>query len=102
MTEWRLQVESEQKRKAEGKKAREDKDKVQETLYAAFEKHQYYAIRDLERITKQPIVSYTITLVSLLNANRYNMCIIPKIDMSNNCCIICVLSFMYSRIWKKS
>jgi len=51
------QIEFEQKRKAEGKKSREDKDKVTEILFAAFEKHQYYNIKALERITKQPIVS---------------------------------------------
>ncbi|RWS02393.1 transcription initiation factor IIF: small subunit-like protein [Dinothrombium tinctorium] len=48
-------IEFEQRRKAEGKKSREDKDKVMDVLFAAFEKHQYYNIKDLERITKQPI-----------------------------------------------
>ncbi|RWS24700.1 transcription initiation factor IIF: small subunit-like protein [Leptotrombidium deliense] len=48
-------IEFEQKRKSEGKKSREDKDKVMDTLFAAFEKHQYYNIKDLERITRQPI-----------------------------------------------
>lgn len=51
------EVEFEQKKKAEGKKARDDKDKVSEVLFSAFEKHQYYALRDLVRITKQPTVS---------------------------------------------
>lgn len=51
------QIEFEQKRKAEGKKSREDKEKVTEILFAAFEKHQYYNIKSLEKITKQPIVS---------------------------------------------
>jgi len=48
-------IEYEEKKKAEGKKAREDKDKVLEMLFAAFEKHQYYNVKDLVRITNQPI-----------------------------------------------
>lgn len=35
---------------------RDDKDVVLNTLFSAFEKHQYYNIKDLERITKQPVV----------------------------------------------
>ena len=50
-------AEFEQKRKAEGKKARDDKDKVSGVLFAAFEKHQYYQLKDLVKITNQPIVS---------------------------------------------
>ena len=45
-----------ERRKAEGKKARDDKDKVMEMLFAAFEKHQYYNIKDLQKLTRQPIV----------------------------------------------
>jgi hypothetical protein len=52
------QIEYEEKKKAEGKKARDDKDSVLEMLFAAFEKHQYYNIRDLVKITRQPIVSF--------------------------------------------
>lgn len=48
-------IEIEPKRKAEPKKSREDKDKVTEMLFAAFEKHQYYLVKDLEKITNQPI-----------------------------------------------
>jgi len=51
------QIEYEERKKAEGKKARDDKDKVLEMLFAAFEKHQYYNVKDLVRITNQPIVS---------------------------------------------
>jgi len=54
----RLQIEYEEKKKAEGKKARDDKDSVLEMLFAAFEKHQYYNIRDLVKITRQPIVRF--------------------------------------------
>ncbi|KAE8742095.1 hypothetical protein FOCC_FOCC012369 [Frankliniella occidentalis] len=48
-------IEYEEKKKAEGKKARDDKDSVIEMLFAAFEKHQYYNIKDLVRITRQPV-----------------------------------------------
>lgn len=48
-------IEFEQMKKAEGKKSREDKDKVLDMLFAAFEKHQYYNIKDLVQITRQPI-----------------------------------------------
>ncbi|KAF2356387.1 Transcription initiation factor IIF beta subunit [Trinorchestia longiramus] len=48
-------VAQEKQKESEGKKAREDKDKVLEILFAAFEKHQYYNIKDLQKITRQPI-----------------------------------------------
>jgi len=48
-------IEYEERKKAEGKKARDDKDKVLEMLFAAFEKHQYYNVKDLVKITNQPI-----------------------------------------------
>lgn len=44
-----------EKKKAEGKKARDDKDAVLNMLFAAFEKHQYYNIKDLVKITNQPV-----------------------------------------------
>ncbi len=52
-----VQLEYEKKKKEEGKRARADKQKVLEMLFSAFEKHQYYNIRDLVDITKQPVVS---------------------------------------------
>lgn len=48
-------IEYEEKKKAEGKKSRDDKDAVMEMMFAAFEKHQYYNIKDLVRITRQPV-----------------------------------------------
>lgn len=39
------------------KKMRSDKEAVMNKLFEAFQKHQYYNIKDLERITKQPTVS---------------------------------------------
>ncbi|XP_076435376.1 general transcription factor IIF subunit 2-like [Babylonia areolata] len=37
------------------KRSRLDKEKVMDMLFAAFEKHQYYNVKDLVGITKQPI-----------------------------------------------
>ncbi|XP_075145958.1 transcription factor TFIIFbeta [Haematobia irritans] len=48
-------IEYRERKKAEGKKARDDKNAVMDMLFHAFEKHQYYNIKDLVKITKQPI-----------------------------------------------
>ncbi|XP_054743564.1 general transcription factor IIF subunit 2 [Anastrepha obliqua] len=48
-------IEYRERKKAEGKKARDDKNSVMDMLFNAFEKHQYYNIKDLVKITKQPI-----------------------------------------------
>jgi len=48
-------IEYQERKKAEGKKARDDKDKVLEMLFSAFEKHQYYNVKDLVKITNQPV-----------------------------------------------
>uniref|UniRef100_A0A3B3SSB6 General transcription factor IIF subunit 2 n=1 Tax=Paramormyrops kingsleyae TaxID=1676925 RepID=A0A3B3SSB6_9TELE len=48
-------VEYEKKKKEEGKRARGDKQQVLDMLFSAFEKHQYYNIKDLVDITKQPV-----------------------------------------------
>lgn len=50
------QLEYEKKKKEEGKRARADKQQVLDMLFSAFEKHQYYNIKDLVDITKQPVV----------------------------------------------
>lgn len=55
-----LQIEYAEKKKAEGKKMRDDRNAVQDMLFAAFEKHQYYNIRDLVKITRQPIVNISL------------------------------------------
>jgi len=49
------QVQYEQQKKEEGKKIRLEKEQVQELLFAAFEKYQYYNVKDLVRITNQPV-----------------------------------------------
>lgn len=65
-------IEYEQKKKAEGRKARDDKDKVMDMLFAAFEKHQYYNIKDLEKITRQPIPYLKEILKEICNYNAKN------------------------------
>lgn len=51
-----LQLEYDRKKKEEGKRARLDKQQVLDMLFSAFEKHQFYNIKDLVDITKQPVV----------------------------------------------
>ncbi|KAM8893525.1 general transcription factor IIF subunit 2-like isoform 2-T2 [Spinachia spinachia] len=51
----RYNLEYERKKKEEGKRARADKQQVLDMLFSAFEKHQYYNIKDLVEITKQPV-----------------------------------------------
>jgi len=65
-------IEFELKKKSEGKKSREDKDKVQDVLFAAFEKHQYYNIKDLEKITRQPIPYLKEILKEICHYNAKN------------------------------
>lgn len=48
-------IEYKERKKAEGKKARDDKHAVLDMLFNAFEKHQYYNIKDLVKVTRQPI-----------------------------------------------
>ncbi|XP_028297236.1 general transcription factor IIF subunit 2 isoform X2 [Gouania willdenowi] len=47
--------EYERRKKEEGKRARVDTQLVLDMLFSAFEKHQYYNIKDLVDITKQPV-----------------------------------------------
>lgn len=61
-----------EKKKNEGKKARDDKEAVLNMLFAAFEKHQYYNIRDLVKITNQPIVYLKEILNEVCNYNIKN------------------------------
>ncbi|KAG8452305.1 hypothetical protein GDO86_004203 [Hymenochirus boettgeri] len=48
-------IEYEKKKKDDGKRARADKQQVLDMLFSAFEKHQYYNLKDLVDITKQPV-----------------------------------------------
>ncbi|XP_070158375.1 general transcription factor IIF subunit 2 isoform X1 [Polyergus mexicanus] len=65
-------IEYAEKKKAEGKKMRDDRNAVQDMLFAAFEKHQYYNIRDLVKITRQPIVYLKEILNEVCNYNLKN------------------------------
>uniref|UniRef100_A0ABK0LKU9 General transcription factor IIF subunit 2 n=1 Tax=Rattus norvegicus TaxID=10116 RepID=A0ABK0LKU9_RAT len=49
-------IEYERKKKEDGKRARADKQHVLDMLFSAFEKHQYYNLKDLVDITKQPVL----------------------------------------------
>ena len=55
-TSFYFQIKHEKKKKEEGKRAREDEDVVKALLFNAFERHQYYNLKDLISITKQPVV----------------------------------------------
>ncbi|KAM6979156.1 general transcription factor IIF subunit 2-like [Tautogolabrus adspersus] len=48
-------VEHDKKKKSEGKMVRAERQVVLDMLFSAFEKHQYYNIKDLVDITKQPV-----------------------------------------------
>lgn len=65
-------VKYEEKKRMEGKKSRDDKDKVQEILFALFEKHQYYNIKDLVRETNQPVTYLKSILNEVCNYNVKN------------------------------
>uniref|UniRef100_A0A6M2DRQ1 General transcription factor IIF subunit 2 n=1 Tax=Xenopsylla cheopis TaxID=163159 RepID=A0A6M2DRQ1_XENCH len=65
-------IEYMERKKAEGKKARDDKDAVLEMLFSAFEKHQYYNIRDLVKITRQPVTYLKEILKEVCNYNLKN------------------------------
>merc|ERR1712223_1168089 len=68
----KLSLEYEEKKRMEGKKSRDDKDKVQEILFALFEKHQYYNIKDLIRETNQPVTYLKSILNEVCNYNVKN------------------------------
>ncbi|KAK9877985.1 hypothetical protein WA026_020199 [Henosepilachna vigintioctopunctata] len=65
-------IEYMERKKAEGKKARDDRDRVMDMLFAAFEKHQYYNIKDLVKITRQPITYLKEILKDVCNYNLKN------------------------------
>lgn len=65
-------IEYVEKKKSEGKKARDDKDAVLEMLFSAFEKHQYYNIKDLVMVTRQPVVYLKEILKDVCNYNLKN------------------------------
>ena len=58
-------MEYDRKKKEAGKRPRLEKEKVMDILFSAFEKHQFYQLKDLSRITEQPVVS--ISLIYTVN-----------------------------------
>lgn len=56
-----FQIVYEKRKKSEGKMVRAERQLVLDMLFSAFEKHQYYNIKELVDITKQPVVSSTHT-----------------------------------------
>jgi len=62
-------IEYVKKKKQEGKKLRDGKEKVLAMLFAAFEKHQFYNIKDLVRITLQPVMYLKEILGEVCNYN---------------------------------
>ncbi|XP_010878479.1 general transcription factor IIF subunit 2b [Esox lucius] len=48
-------VEYEKKKRTEGRMVRADRQQVMDMLFSAFEKHQYYNIKHLVEVTKQPV-----------------------------------------------
>ncbi|XP_053685164.1 general transcription factor IIF subunit 2-like [Sabethes cyaneus] len=65
-------IEDKQRKKTEGKKCCSDKNAVQDVLFNAFEKHQYYNIKDLVRITRQPITYLKEILREVCDYNMKN------------------------------
>eukprot|EP00096_Caligus_rogercresseyi_P007587 TRINITY_DN2551_c0_g1_i1.p1 TRINITY_DN2551_c0_g1~~TRINITY_DN2551_c0_g1_i1.p1 ORF type:complete len:286 (+),score=137.90 TRINITY_DN2551_c0_g1_i1:31-858(+) len=65
-------IEHARRKKEEGKKSRDDKEKVMERLFELFEKHQYYNIKDLVRETRQPITHLKEVLKEVCNYNLKN------------------------------
>ncbi|KAF8564054.1 hypothetical protein P879_09252 [Paragonimus westermani] len=63
-------LEYDARKRAEGKNLRREKEDVMQDLFKAFERHQYYAIRDLILLTKQPVTYLTEILkeIAIFNA----------------------------------
>jgi len=64
-----VNIQYEKQKKKEGKRMRDDKEKVMEILFALFEKHQFYNIKDLAQETKQPMTYLKQILNEVCNYN---------------------------------
>ncbi|BHF68313.1 General transcription factor IIF subunit 2 [Sparganum proliferum] len=62
-------IEYEQRKKLEGKNVRRERDDVLQDLFKAFERHQYYAVKDLMLLTKQPMSYLTELLKEIATFN---------------------------------
>ncbi|XP_002160344.3 general transcription factor IIF subunit 2 isoform X1 [Hydra vulgaris] len=67
-----INMEPIKKRKEEGKRVRAERDEVLEVLFSAFEKHQFYTLKDLVGITQQPVVHLKAILRDVCNYNLKN------------------------------
>lgn len=61
--------EASERNKKEGKHVRDSKEHVVNMLFAAFEKHQYYSLKDLVNLTKQPVTYLKEQLKEICNYN---------------------------------
>ncbi|CAH8587845.1 unnamed protein product [Schistosoma turkestanicum] len=64
-------IEYENRKKAEGKNLRREKEDVLQDLFKAFERHQYYSIKDLVVLTKQPLAYLTEILKEIAIFNTH-------------------------------
>lgn len=83
------QRESEKKKKEEGQRTRADKQLVLDMLFGAFERHQYYNIKDLVELTKQPVV-------------RPRGTVGPNPENKTEHLIIVLVSYLPSFTWRRS
>jgi len=67
-----MNMEPERKRKEDGKRVRASREEVLEMLFSAFEKHQYYSLKDLIQLTEQPQVHLKNVLRDVCNYNLKN------------------------------
>jgi len=68
----RENVEREKRRKEDKKRIRAEKEEVMEKLFSAFEKHQYYTLKDLVHITQQPVIYLKSILKDVCIYNKKN------------------------------
>ncbi|XP_066920079.1 general transcription factor IIF subunit 2-like isoform X1 [Clytia hemisphaerica] len=66
-----MNEQAEKKRSTE-KRVRSERDEVLETIFSAFEKHQYYTLKDLIGITRQPVTHLKSILRDVCNYNLKN------------------------------
>ncbi|KAK2573755.1 General transcription factor IIF subunit 2 [Acropora cervicornis] len=72
VSDHKVNIEHEKKKKDEGKRAREDEDVVKALLFNAFERHQYYNLKDLISLTKQPVMYLKTILKEIGHYNTKN------------------------------
>lgn len=78
-----LQRESKKKKKEEGRRTRADKQQVLDMLFSAFERHQFYNIKDLVDLTKQPVVRPSAARVAPDISSAVSFLIFPALFEEN-------------------